>query len=328
MKVLVTGATGFIGSKLVPRLVAAGNEVRTLGRGAALTEELASLPVEHVRGDITDPQAVATAVAGCDVVFHLAGLVSYRKSAREYQYQVNVAGTRNVMEAALAAGVGRVIHTSSIAGMGIPAPGTTGTEEMPYNLEGLGLNYCDSKHEGELEVLKCVERGLPALILSPGIILGEGDTHPHHRTIFLAISRGWLVGCPAGGVTFCDIEDVVGAHVNALTMGRPGERYVLGSANLTYREAGAIASSVLGCRVPTFTLPGWLIEPLGSACEAIFPLFGRKPSLTRQIAWLSQHCIFFSNEKAIRELQMQVTPFEQTVRRTAPYYLAGAYVFG
>src|SRR4030095_6079164 len=159
-----------------------------LGGAAALPPELSDLSVEHFSGDITDPQAVARAVAGCEVVYHLAGLVSYRKSDRAYQYQVNVVGTGNVMKAALQAGVGRVIHTSSIAGMGIPAAGTIGTEEMPYNLEGLGLNYCDSKHEGELEVLKCVERGLPALILSPGIILGDGDTHPHPRTNFLAIS--------------------------------------------------------------------------------------------------------------------------------------------
>src|SRR5262249_18065104 len=115
--------------------------------------------------------------------------------------------------------------------------------------------------------------------------------------------------------------DVVAAHVQALTMGRVGQRYVLGSANLTYHDAGTIASSVLGCRAPSFTIPAWLIESMGSACEAVFPLLGRKPSLTRQIAWLSQHCIFFSNEKAVRELHMPVTPFEETVRRTAPYYL-------
>src|SRR4029434_8936426 len=106
MKVLVTGATGFIGSKLVPRLVAAGHQIRTIGRAAALPPELSDLSVEHFSGDITDPQAVARAVAGCEVVYHLAGLVSYRKSDRAYQYQVNVVGTGNVMKAALQAGVG------------------------------------------------------------------------------------------------------------------------------------------------------------------------------------------------------------------------------
>lgn len=320
LKILVTGASGFIGSKLVPRLVAHGHRVRTFGRKAN-PAALSGLPVEHFSGDVADYAAVHRAVEGCDMVFHLAGFISYRSSDRQRQHQVNVVGTRNVMQAALASGVQRVIHTSSIAGMGIPAPGEIGTEDMPYNLSGRGLNYCDSKHEGEQEVMKLVGSGLPALILSPGIILGEGDTHPHHRTIFLAISRGFLVGCPRGGVTFCDIEDVVAAHVNAMTRGRIGERYVLGSANLTYREAATIASAVLGCRAPAFTLPGWLLEPLGAAVEAVFPIFGLRPSLTRQIAWLSQRCIFFSNEKARRELNMPVTDFKQTIARVAPYYL-------
>src|SRR5439155_14942859 len=131
----------------------------------------------------------------------------------------------------------RVIHTSSIAGMGIPDPGTVGDESITYNLEGRGLNYCDSKFQSEREVINFANKGLPVVILSPGIIFGEGDTHPHHKAIFLAMSKGWLVGWPAGGVTFCDIDDVVQAHVSAIDKGRIGERYVLGSANLTFHEA-------------------------------------------------------------------------------------------
>lgn len=321
MRILVTGASGFIGSRLVPGLLARGHQVRTFGRSPRLAGALAGLPIEHVSGDITCESAVRRAVEGCELIFHLAGLVSYRKIDRERQYQVNVTGTGNVMRSALSAGVARVIHTSSIAAMGIPAAGTTGDEELSYNLAGLGLNYCDTKHEGELEVMKYVSSGLPALILSPGIILGEGDTHPHHRAIFLAISRGWLIGCPSGGVTFCDIEDVVAAHLNAMTLGRVGHRYVLGSANLTYREAATVASRVLGCRPPAMEIPGSWLELAGSFCEAVAPALGVRPALTRQIAWLSQRRIFFSNQKAVKELNMPVTDFEQTVRRTYRYYL-------
>src|SRR5437868_5669939 len=138
LKVLVTGATGFIGSNLVPRLVELGYQVRTFGRKAP-----AGRTGEHVAGDITDAAAVSNAVAGCDMVFHLAGLVSYRKSDRERQYGVNVIGTRNVMQACLDHGVKRVIHTSSIAAMGIPESGSVGDESITYNLAGRGLNYCD-----------------------------------------------------------------------------------------------------------------------------------------------------------------------------------------
>ena len=139
---------------------------------------------------------------GCKIVFHLAGLVSYKKRDIQRQHGVNVLGTRNVLEAALRHGVDRVIHTSSVAAMGIPKPGTIGDETLEYNLHGKGLNYCDSKYEAEQQVLEFVKRGVPALMLNPGIVFGEGDTHPHHHAIFATMSRGNLIGVPAGGVTF------------------------------------------------------------------------------------------------------------------------------
>jgi len=277
--------------------------------------------VEHESGDILNLTSVEKAVSGCDLVFHLAGLVSYRRADLDRQYQVNVLGTRNVMDASLRAGIKRVIHTSSIAGMGIPEPGAVGTEEIAYNLQGLGLNYCDSKHQAELEVMEFARKGLPVIILAPGIIFGEGDTHAHHRAIFLAVSKGWLIGCPSGGVSFCDINDVVEAHLSAITLGRPGERYALASDNLTYKEAARTLAQVFGTPSPKFEIPGWLLEFVGSSCEALFPLLGRRPPLTRQVAWLSQRVIFFSADKAKRELGFRATPFAETIRRTAKYYL-------
>ncbi|MBI4534334.1 MAG: NAD-dependent epimerase/dehydratase family protein [Candidatus Melainabacteria bacterium] len=321
MKILVTGASGFIGCRLVSRLVEAGHYVRTFGRSQVAPPELAKLDIEHISGDIANHEAVLQAVGDCDMVFHLAGLVSYRAADREKQHQANVVGTRNVMEASLNAGVTRVIYTSSIAAMGIPVPGTVGDESITYNLQGLGLNYCDSKHAAEVVALDYAKQGLPVIILCPGIIFGEGDTHPHHRAIFMAMSKGWLIGWPAGGVTFCDIEDVIEAHMNAMSKGRVGERYVLGSANLTYREAAEVLSKVLGSRRPSFEIPGWLLETSGMACEAVFPLVGKPPPLTRQVAWLSQKTIFFTWKKASSELNMPCTAFLETMRRTAPYYL-------
>jgi dihydroflavonol-4-reductase len=320
MKILVTGASGFIGSKLVAKLVAQGHTVRTLGR-STLRPCLASLSAEHIVADIMDFDKVAAAVTGSEAVYHLAGLVSYQKAVRDRQYRINVAGTRNVLDSCLKSGVQRVIHTSSVAAMGIPPDGQVGDESFVYNLSGRGLNYCDTKHEGELVVREYQQRGLPVIMLCPGIVLGEGDTHPHHKAIFMALSKGWLMGWPAGGVSFCDIEDVVDAHLNALTMGQVGQRYVLSSANLTYREATVIVSRVLGAPEPRFEIPGALVELAGQISELVLPLLGRRPALTRQVAWLSQQKIFFSAGKAIAELAYQQTDFEQLIRRVAPYYL-------
>lgn len=321
LKILVTGASGFIGSHLVPRLVEAGHSVRTMGRSNSTPKQFQHLPLEHKRGDVTNPEQVMDAVKGCDVVYHLAGLVSYKKRDQQRQYAVNVLGTRNVMEACLKEKVKRVIHTSSVAAMGIPEGPEWGDEEFEYNLYGLGLSYCDTKHEAELEAMNFWKEGLPVLMLNPGIIFGEGDSHPHHHVIFGAMAKGWMVGVPPGGVPFSDINDVVNAHVNALTQGDTGERYVLVSANLTMKEAGTIFAKVFGSRAPMLELPGSFLVGLGTLIENTFPLFGLTPALSRQVAWLSQHKIFFSSKKAEQELGFVATPFAETIKRTSPYYL-------
>lgn len=320
-KVLVTGASGFIGSNLVTRLVDEGYTVCTFGRAGTASKKLRDLPIEHVSGDVTNIESIYKAMEGVDVVFHLAGLVSYKKKDVHRQYGVNVVGTRNVMEAALRCNVGRVIHTSSVAAMGIPKDGEIGTEELEYNLGGLGLNYCDSKYAAEQEVKQIFKRGLQTITLSPGITFGEGDKHPHHHAIFTALAKGALVGVPKGGVTFSDINDVVDAHVAAIEKGTPGERYALVSANLTYRQAAEIFSKVQGVRPPLFEIPSFILVGAGTLAENIMPLFGMQSPVSRQAAWLAQHKIFFSSDKAIRELDFKPTPFEDTIRRVSPYYL-------
>jgi dihydroflavonol-4-reductase len=320
LRVLVTGASGFFGHSLVPSLVRSSHSVVTFGRSQAIPR-FSSLQVEHRRGDLADTASLIEAFRGIDAVIHMAGLVSYRKCDLDKLIDANVTGTDNVMKAALQAGVGRVLHMSSIAGMGIPPEGEIATEELQYNLSGRGLHYCDTKHQSELVALSYAQQGLPVLVLAPGITFGEGDTHPHHQTIFRSMQNGGQIGYPKGGVMFSDIQDVVRTTTNALTMGRPGERYVVGSANLTFREASAELSKVIGGTIPFFPIPGVISELAGIGCEALFPLLGMTPKLTWQVAWLSQHKIFFSSDKAAQELGHQQTPFEDTIKRTASHYL-------
>lgn len=319
--ILVTGASGFLGSRLAERLHEVGFEVRTFGRQAQTPEKLAKLNINHVQGDIFDPEALKSALQGVGAVFHLAGLVSYRRADYDLLYKTNVIGTRNVMKACLDAGVERVINMGSIAGMGIPKPGAIADESIEYNLKGHGLHYCDTKFEAEQEALRFARQGLPVLSLNPGITFGEGDTHPHHHTIFRFMHSGWLIGYPTGGVMFSDIEDVVSACLSSLVRGTPGERYVVGSANKSFQEAADALAAVLGGKKPVLPLPGWLCEGAGLFSESIMPLFKKKPALTWQVAWLSQHKIFFSSDKAINELGLKQTAFEETLKRTAPFYL-------
>ncbi len=321
MNILVTGASGFLGQNLVPRLNSLGYKVRTFGRSKNLPPALAKLDLEHFSGDITNYSEVYNAVVGMDIVYHLAGLVSYKKRDFDKAHATNVIGTRNVMEASLLASVRRVIHTSSVAAFGIPKEGEIGSEEIEYNLSGMGLTYCDTKHLAEQEVLKRVSSGLPAIILNPGIIFGEGDTHPHHHAIFAAMSQGWMVGVPSGGVTFSDINDVVEAYIHCLNKGKIGERYAVVSANLSFKDAALIFAKLNSLNRPLFEIPNNFLTGLGTLVENITPLFGIDPPLTRQVAWLSQQKIFFSSDKACAEINFQATPFADTVRRTSKYYL-------
>jgi len=321
LKILVTGASGFIGTHLVPRLVQLGHDVRTLGRSTSPPAKLANVKIEHISADITNPEAVKKAVIGCDMVYHLAGLVSYKKKDEFRQNGTNVVGTRHVMAACLAAGVKRVIHTSSIAAIGIPKKGTIGDETLEYNLEGRGLTYCDTKHQAEIEALNAYKDGLNVIILNPGIIFGEGDTHPHHHAIFAAMSKGSLLGVPPGGIPFSDINDVIDAEIACIDKGTFGERYCVVSANLSFMDAAGVFAKVAGTRKPLLVIPGPFLVVAGLLSEDILPGFGVNPPLTRQNAWLCQHKIFFSSDKAQKELGIKLTPFEETVRRTAPYYL-------
>ncbi|MBZ0184679.1 MAG: SDR family NAD(P)-dependent oxidoreductase, partial [Candidatus Obscuribacterales bacterium] len=304
-KVLVTGASGFIGTNLVKRLLAEGYDVRTFGRSGNPPRVLKDLPIEHVSGDVTNRETIDQGVKGAEIVFHLAGLVSYKAKDEQRQIAVNVLGTKNIMDACLRLGVKRVIHTSSIAALGLPDPGKVADETITYNLSGLGLNYCDSKYAAELEVINSWKKGLPALILCPGITLGEGDTHAHHHAIIKSLSRKALVLVPSGGVTFCDINDVVDAHISAIEKGRTGERYAIVSANLSFKDAAAKFAKVTGSRAKIITVPGPLLVTMSKLAENAASVLGKNFPLSSQQAWLAQHNIFFSSKKAEEELDFK-----------------------
>lgn len=322
MDILVTGASGFIGKHLVRALAREGHNLTLLGRNRP------PFDCQFIACDIRDRQSVENSIGArhFDVVYHLAGMVSYRTSDLDEQVRVNVEGTRNLMRIAHAKGA-RVIQTSSIAALGLPdqeqvKEGHFGDETIVYNLAGRGLSYCDTKHAAEQVSLEFFRQGLNVVLLNPGIVFGEGDTHPHHLAIFRSMKDG-VFAVPPGGIPFSDIEDVVAAHLSAISKGRAGERYNLVSANLTFREAACIFAEIYNCRPPLFELPEWLVRLAGEFAE-LAVLAGaskEKVTLTRQQAFLSCKRIFFTSDKAKEELGFVATPFKQTVERTAPYYL-------
>jgi dihydroflavonol-4-reductase len=176
--VLVTGSNGFIGSHLAAELVRRGFSVRAFHRKTSDTSMLNGLDVEHVHGDLLDSSSLRNAMKGCDTVFHTAAIVSFWKGRNEEQFRINVEGTRNIVEACLNAGIGTLVHTSSVAAIGYRTDGGIIDEETSYNW-GKSIVYRYTKHLAELEVLRGVDRGLRAIIVNPSIVIGPGDRNVH-----------------------------------------------------------------------------------------------------------------------------------------------------
>ncbi len=326
MKILVTGGTGFVGANLAAALVRRGDSVRVLRRSGSSLVALEGLPVEHTVGDILEPAAVARAVEGCDLIFHVAALTSYWRARREQVYQVNVEGTRIVMEACLRAGVGRVVHTSSVAAIGIAPRGIPGTEETPFDPLSASFTYADSKRLAEDEVRRAIERGLPAVIVNPATVIGAGDHYLNAGSIVVEYGRGRVPVVPPGGMCIADVDAVVQGHLAAAERGRVGERYILGGENLSFRQVAATIAEVAGRRPARLVVPSWLLGPAALAVDAFNRVSPRPPVISGEQIRLSRVEFFFDSTKAVRELGYPLLPFRGAAEKAYRWYQAHGYL--
>lgn len=325
MIVLVTGATGFIGSQIAAALVARGDTVRVLRRETSRTIALDGLPLEHVFGDILDREAVDRAVAGCDLVFHVAALSSYWRAQRAEIYRVNVDGTRTVMAACLAARVPRVVHTSSVGAIGVPQNGRAADEDTVFDPRGTRFAYGHSKHLAEEEVRAAVAQGLPAVIVNPAVVIGPGDHNLISGSLIVELARRPLPAAPPGGVCMTDIDAVVAGHLAAAARGRVGERYILGGENLTYREIITTINEIVGHTPPRWTLPSWILPPAAATLDLI-NRFVRQPVAVGEQVRLVAHHAFYDSAKAVRELDYPILPFRSAAERAYRWYLQHGYI--
>ncbi len=320
--ILLTGGTGFIGSNLAADLTKRGYSVRLFRRPTSSLTAVADLDVEHFHGDLRDAEALRKAVKGCDTVFHVGALVSYWRKQREEMYDINIGGTRNIVEACLEAGVERLVHTSSIAAIGYSDAGALADESNAFNWDRLDIGYRISKYRAEEEILKGVGKGLPAVIVNPSVVIGERDVHFNGGQIIRDVHRKRLFYYVDGGSNFVYVGDVVNGHIQAALKGRAGERYILCGENLTYREMLLTTAQVVGGIEPLFRIPFWSARGIAWISEAVADVTGKKPWVGRDLVAGLHIRNWFSCEKAKRELNYSVTPFRTAVQRTFDWYRA------
>jgi dihydroflavonol-4-reductase len=308
-KTLVTGGTGFLGSHVVRALAARGDELRLLLRRGSSADHLSDLEVERASGDVTDRRAVRAAIDGVERVFHLAGTTSMRPTNRDAIFELNVKGTRIVMEEALAAGVHRVVHTSSVAAIGPARPRGTADETQPFRIGHLGIAYVNSKHEAEVEALRVGAHGLGVVIVNPSFVLGPDDPKGTSMQLVRRFLLGRIPAYVEGGLNIVDVRDVAQGHLLADEKGAVGERYILGGRNFTFDRLFADFARISGRERLPVKLPA---VPTALAAEimtrARLPL-PVSPDEVRSAA----HWWTYRNTKARRELGFEPRPHEETL---------------
>jgi dihydroflavonol-4-reductase len=313
-RVFLTGGSGLIGGALADYLVGRGEAVRALARSDEAGRKLGARGAEVVSGDVLDEDALADGMAGCELVYHVAGVNTMCPEDPAALFHVNVRGAETVVRAAGRAGVRRVVLTSSAAALGEPE-GTIGTEDSPHRGSYLSV-YERSKHEGEVAAFAAARRsGVELVSINPSSVQGPGRAGGTGR-IMIAYLNGRLKAFVDTHISIVDIADCVEGHVLGAERGRPGERYVLCGATITSREALDIVSDVWGTRHDVRLLPPPVARAAGALVEAAFRVRGRTPPVCREMVRTLLHGHRYDGSRAARELGLHYTPVAETFRRT------------
>jgi nucleoside-diphosphate-sugar epimerase len=295
----VTGGTGFLGGHVVEQLAADGWDVVALHRPSSDVSDLRRLGVRLVEGDVTDRASLERALPpGVGAVFHVAADVSFWSARDARQRRINVEGTRNVLDVARARGVGRFVHTSSIAVYGFQ-PGVY-DESAPKLGRGSRIGYFATKAEAEDLVLKAAAEGLDAVVLNPSNIVGPRDRANWAR-LFRQVKERRLPGIGRGIASFCHVAEVARAHLAAIDRGRAGANYLLGGADARYDEVAALVAELVGARPPR-SLPGPVVRLAGRLSGWASRFTGREPDLTPELAALVTGRQTCRSDRAVAEL--------------------------
>jgi dihydroflavonol-4-reductase len=320
--VLVTGASGFLGWHVARVLLERGYRVRALVRPASSVPEL---EVEQVAGDLRDPSSVEAAVSGCSLVFHVAA--DYRLWARrpEELYQSNVNGTRDLLSACERAGVERVVYTSTVGCIGVPAGGI-GDEGTPVSFEDMTGTYKKSKFLAEQQALESARRGLPVVVVNPTAPVGDHDRKPTPTgRIIVDFLKGRMPAYLDTGLNLVDVRDTAEGHLLAAEHGVPGERYILGAKNLTLQQILQHLSEISGRPAPKLRIPYAVAFTVGVLNTGWAQVTGRTPQAPLDAVRMARKKMWVSHAKAASALQFRPRAVEAALERAVNWFRENGY---
>ena len=327
MRVLVTGATGFIGGNLARELSRRGHEVRALVRPGSNTLTIEDTGVQPVPGDILDRGSVVRAMDGCEGVYHCAAIYSFWSRDPTLVHRTNVEGTAIVLKAAGQAGVAKVVYTSTVSTIGLPPQGM-GTEDTPADPRQLAGKYKRSKYEAEQLALTMAAEGLPVVVVNPTAPVGPWDVKPTPTgRILVDFLRRRIPAYLATGMNLVDVADVAEGHILAMEKGQSGQRYILGNRNVTLLEVFKLLQELTGIPAPRWRLPYWLAKGVGHVDQLLESvLLRREPRIPLEGIKVAQRPMYVSCEKSARELGLPQSPVEKALENAVRWFTGHGYI--
>ncbi len=327
MKTLVTGATGFIGSTVVRELLKDGVDVRVTVRKDSDTRNIDGLDVEVVYGDTRDRGAMRAALKGCDTLYHVAAYFAHWSLNKNLFYEVNVEGTKTILQEALAQGLEKVVYTSTSNTIGSHGAGNFVDEQAQFNAWKTGDHYAISKYLAEIEAKKICEQGLPMVIVNPTLVIGVRDIKPTPSgKLILDIVNREMPGYIDGAINIIDVQDVARGHILAAKKGRIGERYIFGNENVTVGDFFRLVAETAGVKAPRLKLPYRVALLLGYVFHVQARITKQTPVVSLSQVRIGNMGEHFNNSKAVNELGLTLTPIKVTIKNTIDWFIQHGYI--
>ncbi len=328
-KVLITGATGFIGNHVARMCAQQGDVIRAMVMPGEDRSPLDGMEVEFVEGNLLDPDSLTRAIQGVDKLYHLAALFAVWTKDPDLHYKINVEGTRHLMHAAKAADVEKIVYTSSIAAIGTEGKGTLSTEQTPFTSWHFASEYIMSKYISHLEVKGMVKDGLPVTMVLPGLPFGPGDRAPTPTgTMIIGALQGKMKNYWDGGVCPVDVRDVAAGHLLAMEKGRVGESYILGNTdnNMTNQQFLQLVGRVAGIdNVGSKEISRATMLRVARLAEIFSKITGKAPITTVKNSTYTMEHFYVDASKAVSELGLPQTPVETAVRDSIDWFRTNGY---